>query len=381
MNQITWVKKMLKYNKIKKYYLISTLSASLYGVAYAAPIPGGTYTLFPGWNYIGRATVSATVQMPSNISTCTSKGYWFIPYSGWRIMSQPEQAVEISSDGVASGFKAQNGDVFLVFRGGSVQGQELNSSCQLSSISPGVWDNSGNYSVSPSMPISDWPKGYYGGVTNKSDIYYYRWQKTGMSLTSSVDTPIYVYVGPQAVVGQKYTLAPSQLQLQTSGVNTQYSSITGSLDIIVKKNPVCTVSVTPQNIDFGKINVTGITTATTSTLFSKKDQSLNINCDSPGADITISASSTDVSGGVGLPLKNNGVTQAFVRGFYVANQTDCLRQTDRIGIQDPREETKKVINNVPMGVTTVPLSWLLCGYANSPALGDYNTNITMQIDW
>ncbi|HAE77677.1 hypothetical protein JC794_07340 [Morganella morganii] len=300
--------------------LLLLISAVPFSSAQAAAIAGGNYKLAHGWNYIGKAdvTISMTMKGANGETKCVNTGYWFFDYSGWFILGG---TLAKSSDSVATGWKStQSNDVLLVFRGGQVDGQNLNSSCSPTQIPPATWNSSGQYSVSPKM--SEWGDQWKGGVTVKSGDHYLRWQKAGVTITSRVNTDIYIYIGPNAVLGNSYNIPEVRLAMQEHGTNSTSSNISGAMDITVRAPRICTVK-TDNTITFPAVDITD---AVNAKALANKAGNFAITCD----DTTNAPVTVEMQG---------------LKGRY----TDTMALTMTDGTNAPAEIRGFIGSDIPLG--------------------------------
>ncbi|MEQ5033513.1 hypothetical protein ABN085_18710 [Morganella morganii] len=381
MNTINSLAIKNKYHcksKIKKLYLLilfSIFSSSSYG----SMISGGNHKLTYGWNYIGHLYFksSLTMQGSNGETQCQDKGYWFTDYSGWSITLN--DTLSKSSDGIATGAKSAQGDVILVYRGGLVQGENLNSTCNVTAIPPGTWNSSGQYSISPKM--AEWENQWKGGITTKKGRDYYRWQKSGKTITSTVNSDIYIYIGPNAVVGKTYQLKPSYLVMSEHGVNQVMNMLTGEMNITVKAPRICTVK-TENTINFPPIDITNMATGKA---LANKTGNFTINCD----DATNAPVNIEIQGRRGmypysmaLTMTDGSNAPAEINGFIGSDIPlggECNGQSARnngVVYFEPNGGKEKI----PLTPGTYKYNWVLC------STGKYNTgkatgSAKMVISW
>lgn len=292
--------------------LLLLISAIPFSSVHAAAITGGAHTLTHGWNYLGKADVTARMTMTglNGQTGCVNAGYWFVDYSGWSINGG---TLSRSSDGIATGWKSPEGDVLLVFRGGQVDGQNLNSSCIPTAIPSATWNSAGQYSVSPKMP--EWVNQWKGGITADDNSFYLRWQKSGATLTTRVNTDIYIYVGPNAVTGKQYHIPAVKLYMEEHGTSSSSTDISGTMNITVKAAPrVCTVS-TDTFIAFPPADVTDAVSAKP---LANKTGNFTITCDDTSNNpVTVEIRGTKgrYTDTLALQMSDGSNAPAEVRGF------------------------------------------------------------------
>lgn len=142
----------------------------------------------------------------------------------------------------------------------------------------------------------------------------------------------------------------------------------------------CTVTP-PATVDFGEVNITGVSTA--NQLLATKKGDLTVNCTGGKTKVTMNVS---FSGGYAattrqLSLKdsNNVASRGFVLGRYTADTAGtCTPYTSGDVYFD--NSNPKVINNVVVGNTNIPITWSLCSHT-SGAFGKSSAQATVNINW
>ena len=159
------------------------------------------------------------------------------------------------------------------------------------------------------------------------------------------------------------------------------SKLNGS-SIIVTKPLECSIS-SPTTIDFGIVNITGVSN---NSLLGTKMQGLNIVCfsEDPNAvteKVRVSFIGEYESTYWGrLNIKNKaGKAMGYIRGRYLNDGGSCSADTvNEVGFNGINGI--KIINNVRAGTLPIPITWSLCSNG-SGLLGEGTGKATVNIDW
>lgn len=308
----------LLMNKVAGLPLLLLLVAYSF-TAKAGVIGNGTHNVSPGWNYLGRVTQDVSFVMTGfNAPTCRIIRN-SASYSSWSILSV-YSSLSTSSDGVAYGFASSaSKEIIVVFRGGQVTGQNLDNNCNVTNLSPGTWDDSGRYSVSPSM--GEWNNAIFGGgiVQTFGNYDYGRYMKDNAVTSGYLDTDIYIYVAPNAVVGQTYLAQPIYYTMSPDNKHSQATrQIIGKLNLKVVQARSCTVS-TDNMITFPPVDITGIQNGYA---LANKTGNFSINCnDNSNTPVTVEFQGpkgryTDT---LALTMTDGSNAPAEIRGFVGPN--------------------------------------------------------------
>lgn len=212
---------------------------------------------------------------------------------------------------------------------------------------------------------AQYPKSYYVGSG-----------KSTASFTSALTWQI--YVGKNTPKGS-YTI--SNLFIANPLSASCSSGIYNQGDIVNVIQPLaCTVSP-PATVNFGEVNITGISAA--NQLLATKKGDLTVNCTGGTAKVTMNVS---FSGGyiatarqLSLKDSNKENSRGYVRGRYTTGTAGtCSTYTTGDVYFD--NSNPRVINNVVVGNTNVPITWSLCSQA-SGALGESSAQATVNINW
>ncbi|MBI6194742.1 hypothetical protein ABN255_18780 [Providencia rettgeri] len=200
---------------------------------------------------------------------------------------------------------------------------------------------------------------------------------SGSSTANLVAT---VHVGPKAIKGATYSPTLSNLRYYvrdaTSGFNT------AQLPNVTIVSPM-TCSILPiAEVDFGIVNVTGKSNneqlATSST-------ELTINCNSADSQTITTNITTSFSGNyinnnptqLGILSSTNAV-MGYIRGQYSTENGTCVSNPSKDVYFN--NTNNKVLNNIGVGQTKIPISWSLCN--NSAGLfGEGNAQATVNVSW
>lgn len=345
--------------------LVGALFFLLLTTASNAAVPSGPY--FVGGGAVWSGPEDSRV-LGTGPSTCP--GFMCL----FRVISSVHQSplFETTSDGVYGYSIAP--DIVMVLSG-NYQSVDTKYGTNIAN-----GDDRGGFSVSGQMTNTTGYEPVWGGpsVGFASSSNYFR------SVTSGSATPkIILYIGPNAQAGT-YRFSGFFVQLWAgTGLNASNEYHFNAATIIVKKEKECAVSVSPQHIDFGDINLNEKEITASYQLLASKSQDINITCsDGEPADVTISATTNETSSNTYLlPFKNeSNENQAYLRGYFLSNTSECSDNTNGLGYNG--SSGKKTITNIGQGTLTVPLTWNVCTSSGSiPKTGALSSSATLHIDW
>lgn len=198
--------------------------------------------------------------------------------------------------------------------------------------------------------------------------------------TSTVNLVATVHVGPNAVKGATYTPTFSILRYYvrdaTSGINSQL------LPNVTVISPM-TCSILPlSEVDFGTVNLTG---KSNNELLATGSTELTINCNSVDSQSATTNVTTSFSGNFisGSPtqlsiLSPDNSVMGYIRGKYSLEENGC--NSNPLNDIYFNNLNSKVLNNVGVGQTKIPISWSLCN--NGAGLfGEGNAQATVNVSW
>lgn len=238
-------------------------------------------------------------------------------------------------------------------------------------------------------------KGLRNNIGSKSNPYLwcsslqdiddpYRWVRTEGGNASSSGTVYWgIYASATAAAGT-YAIPNIFIGQSILNINPLYQftpSTLQSSSIVVRRPLECRIT-SPTSINFGPVNITGVSTGH---LLASQFKELEINCASDTADavadMTIIFSGKYSDGNWGrLDITNNAnENMAYIRGRYINASGSCaIDKVNEVGFDG--ESGIKKINAVKNGIVKLPITWSLCSNA-SGLLGQGNAQATINVNW
>lgn len=350
--------------------MISVLTACLISTSSIAAIP--TELVFsPGAGYSNDIYTFNLSGSPSSFAY-TSNDFWFLRARN----SSGSGEWGVSSDGVVRGWGLGN-DMFLVLTGNLNYVNSTGDFGPDGTLSFSFTQNpSGTSNFKMYSGDSCYPRQLCWGMTQYpggSSVV-----PVGATLTGSLNGRI--YIGPNAQTGT-YTI-PSLELFSPWNTLSWVTLITPGSVITIEKPPITCSIAPPAQVDFGVIDINGVSNS--EQLLAVKNGNLSINC-TDGEETSVRVTfSGELSNGLSrkLALKNSvdgTESAANIGGRYLNNyQGTCSSFiTDDVYFTG---DNPKVINNVGVGETIIPITWSLCSNQNG-SLGEGKAQATVSINW
>lgn len=136
----------------------------------------------------------------------------------------------------------------------------------------------------------------------------------------------------------------------------------------------------PAPVNFGKVNITG---KSANTFLAAKSMNLSINCTGPSnsnksISVTFDGSFAGTTWGRLSILNTSNAVMGYIRGRYATDSGTCSADSDtEIAFNGDKA---KVINNVSVGLTSIPITWSLCTNGSN-LLGEGTAQATINVSW